>query len=118
VVELGVAHRGEERAAFIGGLGVWGDDGVTERSSAVLRRLEARAYGSDAADGPSVRGARAYGGAPARTRRITGRETRWGARDLGTEHLGEGAVLGGVAALWRRGVAGALFNTIFLKIFK
>jgi hypothetical protein len=45
-----------KEAAFIGGLGVWGDDGVTARSSAVLRRLGACAYSGDAADGPSVRG--------------------------------------------------------------
>jgi hypothetical protein len=36
---------------------------MTAEIPAVLRRLEARAYGGDAADGPSVCGARAYGGA-------------------------------------------------------
>jgi hypothetical protein len=42
---------------------------------------------------------------------------RWGALDLGMERIGEGATWGGVA-LWPRGFVGALFNTIFLKIFK
>jgi hypothetical protein len=40
-----------------------GDARVTAEMPAVLRRLEARAYGGDAADGPPIRGARAYGGA-------------------------------------------------------
>jgi hypothetical protein len=40
-----------------------GDAGMTAEIPPVLRRLEARAYGVDAADGPLVRGARVYCGA-------------------------------------------------------
>jgi hypothetical protein len=56
--ELGMARCGEERAAFLGGLGSM----VTRRDGkmpAVLRRLGRHAYRGDAANGPAIRGARA-----------------------------------------------------------
>ena len=46
-----------------------GDALVTAGDVAVLRRVVARAYGGDTADGPLVRGARAYGGADAKAPR-------------------------------------------------
>jgi hypothetical protein len=62
---------------------------------AVLRRLGARAYGGDTADGPPVRGVRA------RTAALTsGRlgRARGGARDLGTGRASGGAASGRAVA--------------------
>jgi hypothetical protein len=69
-----------------------GDALVTAEDAAVLRRVEARAYGGDAADGPLVRGARAR--TAARTPRRLGTE-RIGARGIGTQRGADVEASGG-----------------------
>jgi hypothetical protein len=59
-----------------------GDEGVTAEMLAMLRRLGARAYGDDVADGPPIRGARVRRRSGADSVRL-GAGMRWGAGDLG-----------------------------------
>jgi hypothetical protein len=66
---------------------------------AVLRRLEARVYGGDTADGLAVRGVRAYGGVAG----VDSAQPRAGRRDgarvgSGGAPLGAGAASGGAGA--------------------
>jgi hypothetical protein len=116
-----------------------GDALVTAGDAAVLRRVGSRAYGGDAADGPLVRGARAR--TAARTPRRLGtvrigarvpRDAAWrGRRGLGRRGHGCRGKTGGggtvalgartTSRMARSGsgcVAGAIFDSIFLKIFQ
>jgi hypothetical protein len=79
----GSGWRAEGGNDFYTRLGVSvGDEGVTAEMLAMLRRLGARAYGDDVADGPPIRGARVRRRSGADSVRL-GVGMRWCAGDLG-----------------------------------